>query len=181
MFESVEFSSLIDAELPEFEDIPALINSDPQKTVSSSDFEDKWLLIFSYPMDFTFVCPTEIKELIAKKSELDKLGVEVLLLSTDSTFTHLAWQKEIGQCPYIWAGDTSHELSTSLGILDESKGITYRATILVDPDKTIQSLQINNLAVGRNIDEIIRTVQAFQEAAKGKLLPCGWKPGDKTL
>ena len=138
-------------------------------------------MLFSYPLDFTFVCPTEIKKLIAKKDEFAKIGVQPILLSTDSAFTHLAWQNDIGECPYPWIADTTHEVSTELGILKDDLGATYRATVIIDPEGIVQSVQVNNLAVGRNIDELVRLVQAFQEAAKGKLLPCDWQPGDKTL
>ncbi|MDJ0626469.1 MAG: peroxiredoxin [Candidatus Caenarcaniphilales bacterium] len=174
-------STLVSQPAPELVDVPALVKNDPQAKISSDDFKGKWILLFSYPLDFTFVCPTEIKELIAKASEFEKLGVQPILISTDSTFSHLAWQKDIGECPYPWIGDTSLEVSESFGILKEDQGIDFRATILIDPEGIVQSVSVNNLPVGRNVDEIIRTVQAFQEAAKGKLLPCNWKPGEAPL
>ncbi len=175
------YSSLVGQRAPEFSEIPALVKNNPGAKISTADFKGKWLVIFSYPLDFTFVCPTEIKELMAKASEFEKMGVQPILLSTDSAFSHLAWQKEIGECPYPWIADTNHEVSEAFGILKEDQGITFRATIIVDPEGTVQSVHINNLPVGRNVDEIVRTVAAFQEAAKGKLVPCNWKPGEKTL
>jgi len=181
MFSEVEITTLVNQEAPEFEDAPALVNNDPASKISLKDFKGKWVLLFSYPLDFTFVCPTEIKHLIAKKDEFDKMGVQPILISTDSAFSHLAWQEQIGECPYPWIADTNHEISSELGILKEDQGITFRATIIIDPEGIVQSLQVNNLPVGRNVEEIVRTVAAFQEAAKGKLLPCGWKPGDKPL
>ena len=174
-------STLVGQEAPELESVPALVKNDPQAKISTDDFKGKWILLFSYPLDFTFVCPTEIKELIAKAPEFEKIGVQPILLSTDSAFCHLAWQKEIGECPYPWIADTNLEVSESFGILKEDMGIAYRATILIDPEGVVQTASVNNLAVGRNVDEILRTTQAFQEAAKGKLLPCNWKPGDAAL
>jgi peroxiredoxin (alkyl hydroperoxide reductase subunit C) len=174
-------STLVNQQAPELEEIPALVNSNPSAKISFSDFKGKWILLFSYPLDFTFVCPTEIKELIAKAEEFKKINVQPILISTDSAFCHLAWQKEIGECPYPWIADTSLEVSESFGILKDDQGITFRATILIDPQGIVQFTHVNNLPVGRNVDEILRTVYAFQEAAKGKLLPCGWKPGDKAL
>lgn len=181
MFDVEDFNTPVGQEVPELEDISALVNNNPNATISLGDYKDKWIVLFSYPLDFTFVCPTEIKELIAKKPEFDKMNVQPILLSTDSAYSHLAWQKEIGECPYPWIADTNHDVSSTLGILHPEKGITFRSTIIIDPKGIIQSVQVNNFAVGRNIDELIRTVAAFQEAAKGKLLPCNWKPGDKPL
>lgn len=181
MFETVEYTTLVGQEAPELENVPALVNNDPKSKISLSDYKGKWVVLFSYPLDFTFVCPTEIKEFIAKKSEFDKLNTQPILLSTDSAFCHLAWQNEIGECPYPWIADTTHEVSTELGILKDDLGVTYRATIIIDPEGVVQSVSINNLAVGRNVDEILRTLQAFQAAAEGKLLPCNWQPGQPTL
>lgn len=174
-------SNLVNQTAPEFNDVPALVKNDPSAKISSKDFKGKWILLFSYPLDFTFVCPTEIKQLIAKADEFAKINVQPILVSTDSAFCHLAWQKEIGECPYPWIADTNLQFSDAFGILKEDQGITFRATILIDPNGIVQFSHINNLPVGRNIEEVLRTVQAFQEAAKGKLLPCNWKPGDKPL
>ena len=174
-------SNLVNQTAPEFSDVPALVKNDPSAKISSKDFKGKWILLFSYPLDFTFVCPTEIKEFIAKADEFEKAGIQPILISTDSAFCHLAWQKEIGECPYPWIADTNHEVSSAYGILKDEQGITFRATILIDPKGIVQSVQVNNLPVGRNVDEILRTALAFQEAAKGKLVPCNWKPGDKAL
>jgi len=176
-------TTLVNQEAPEFEKVSALVKNDPSAKISLKDYtsKGKWVVLFSYPLDFTFVCPTEIKELIAKAAEFEKIGVQPILISTDSAFSHLAWQKEIGECPYPWIADTNHEVSQAFGILKEDQGITFRATVIIDPKGIVQSVLVNNLPVGRNIDELLRTVQAFQEAAKGKLVPCNWKPGEKTL
>ena len=183
MFDSIEefYGTLVGRQAPDFEATPALVNNDPTAKISLADFKGKWIVLFTYPLDFTFVCPTEIKQFIAKKDEFEKMGVQALLMSTDSAFTHLAWQKEIGECPYPWIADTTHELSTAYGIHKDDLGVTYRASIVIDPEGIVQSVTVNNLPVGRNVDELVRTVAAFQEAAKGKLLPCNWQPGDKPL
>ena len=176
-------TTLVNQEAPEFEEVSALVKNDTQAKISLQDYlkKGKWVILFSYPLDFTFVCPTEIKEFIAKADEFEKAGIQPILISTDSAFCHLAWQKEIGECPYPWIADTNHEVSSAYGILKDEQGITFRATILIDPKGIVQSVQVNNLPVGRNVDEILRTALAFQEAAKGKFVPCNWKPGDKTL
>jgi len=179
--EELEHSTLVNKKISDLSDIPALVGSNPQAKVSFSDFKGKWIVIFSYPLDFTFVCPTEIKQFIAQKALFDKIGVQGILLSTDSAFCHLAWQKEIGECPFPWIADTNLEVSRSLGILKEDQGIAFRASIIIDPEMVVQSVQVNNLAVGRDIEELAVRIQAFQEAAKGKLIPCGWKPGKPTL
>lgn len=181
MFETIEYTTLVGNPLPELDPVSALVDNNPKGSVNFEDLKGKWVVLFSYPLDFTFVCPTEIKELIAQKDAFAKLNVQPLLLSTDSAFTHLAWQKEIGECPYPWIADTSHVVSTELGILKEDLGATFRSTIIIDPEGIVQSVQINNLAVGRNVAEILRTVEAFQLAAEGKLLPCNWQPGQPTL
>ncbi len=172
---------LVNCQAPLFNNVPALVKDDPNAKISSKDFEGKWLLLFSYPLDFTFVCPTEIKQLMGKSDDFAKMNVQPILISTDSTYSHMAWQKEIGQCPFPWIGDTNLEVCRSFGILKEDQGIAFRAVVIIDPQGTVQSVLINNLPVGRNIEEICRTVAAFQEAAKGKLLPCNWQPGDKPL
>lgn len=179
--EELERSTLVSKKVADLKDIPALVNGDPQAKISFSDFKGKWIVLFSYPLDFTFVCPTEIKQFVAQKPLFDKIGVQGILMSTDSTFCHLAWQKEIGECPFPWIADTSLEVSRSFGILKEDQGIAFRGSIIIDPELTIQSVQVNNLTVGRDVEELAVRVQAFQEAARGNLIPCGWKPGDKTL
>jgi alkyl hydroperoxide reductase subunit AhpC len=147
--------------------------------VKSSDYKGKWVVVFFYPLDFTFVCPTEIQAFGQSYAEFKQLNAEVFAVSTDSVYSHKAWaQGSLGQQPFIMLEDTNHELSKLFGVLMEGKGIALRGTFIISPEGVLVSATINHLAVGRSVDETLRVLQAFQ---KGELMPCGWKPGMKTL
>lgn len=148
------------------------------KHVSSLDFQGKWQLLFFYPMDFTFVCPTELLELNKRHKEFEKLNCQVIGVSTDSVYSHQAWSKEIGEFNFPLLADMTKEIAMSFGVLIEEKGIALRGAFLIDPDGVLQSATINNLPVGRNIDELLRVLKAFQT---GELCPVGWSEGGKTL
>ncbi|MBP9865435.1 MAG: peroxiredoxin [Candidatus Omnitrophica bacterium] len=149
------------------------------KNVKLSDYKGKWVVLFFYPLDFTFVCPTEIQGFNAKYDEFQKLGAEVLTASTDSVFSHKAWQEHgLGKLKFPMVADTNHLWSKTFGILIEEKGISLRGTFIINPDGVLKSAVVNDTAVGRNVDETFRTLQAFQT---GDLIPCGWTPGAKTL
>lgn len=159
--------------------VPAYVDGKPNLDgISLDDYAGKWRLLFFYPLDFTFVCPTEIKELIAKADAFKKLGVEVILASTDSPFSHQAWAKDLGECPYPWISDLNHRVSRMFGILIEEKGISLRGSFLIDPDNVLQAAVVHNLEVGRSADELLRVCEAFQS---GELCPASWKPGDAHL
>jgi alkyl hydroperoxide reductase subunit AhpC len=149
------------------------------KEVKLSDYKGKWVVLFFYPLDFTFVCPTEIQGFNHEYETFKKLGAEVLTASTDSVFSHKAWtEKGLGKVKFPMVGDTNHEWSKAFGVLMEEKGIALRGTFIIDPNGICRSAQINDLSVGRNVDEVLRTLQAFET---GELTQCGWKPGEKTL
>lgn len=148
------------------------------KHVSSLDYQGKWQLLFFYPMDFTFVCPTELLELNKRHKEFEKLNCQVIGVSTDSVYSHQAWSKEIGEFNFPLLADMTKEIAMSFGVLIEEKGIALRGAFLIDPDGILQSATINNLPVGRNIDELLRVLKAFQT---GELCPVGWSEGGKTL
>jgi alkyl hydroperoxide reductase subunit AhpC len=149
------------------------------KNVSLRDYRGKWVVLFFYPLDFTFVCPTEIQGFNDKKAEFDKLNAQVLGASVDSVHSHKAWSEgSLGKMNYPLVSDLSHRISRDYGILLEDKGISLRGVFLIDPDGNLRSYLVNDLSVGRNVDEIIRLLQAFQS---GELCPVGWKPGEKTL
>lgn len=157
----------------------ALIPDGSFKDVRISDHRGRWVVLFFYPLDFTFVCPTEIRGFNAKYDEFRKLGAEVLTASTDSVFSHKAWVEHgLGKVRFPMLGDTNHEVSRAFGVLVAEKGVALRGTFIIDPEGVVQSAVVNNLAVGRNVDETLRTLQAFQT---GELTPCEWKPGQKTL
>lgn len=157
----------------------ALAGDGSFKTVKLSDYKGKWVVLFFYPLDFTFVCPTEIQAFNTKYEEFKKLGAEVLTASTDSVYSHKAWQDQgLGKLKFPMIGDTNHTWSRTFGVLVEEKGIALRGTFIIDQHGVLRSAIVNDLSVGRSVDETLRTVQAFQT---GELVQCGWKPGEKTL
>jgi peroxiredoxin 2/4 len=145
----------------------------------STDFEGKWLVLFFYPLDFTFVCPTEIRGYNDKLDEFKKLNAEVVAASTDSVYSHKAWTAgELGKVGFPILGDTNHEIARKYGVLMENAGIALRGTFIVDPSGVLKYSVVHDLGVGRSVDETVRVLQALQT---GELCPVGWKPGQKTL
>ena len=149
------------------------------KEIKLSDYKGKWVVLFFYPLDFTFVCPTEIKAFNEKYDEFTKMKAEVITCSTDSKFSHKAWQESgLGKLKFPHLEDNSHQISRAYGVLIEDKGFALRGTFVIDPDGNLKHATINDTAVGRNVEETIRTLAAFET---GKLTGCGWTPGQKTL
>lgn len=151
------------------------------QTITNSSHADLWKVVFFWPLDFTFVCPTEIVEFGDKNSEFVKRKCQVLGCSTDSEYSHLAWRNDhpgLKHLPFPMLADIKRELSTNLGVLHKEAGICLRATFIVDPGGIIRWASANDLPVGRNVDEVIRVLDALQTE---KLTPCGWTPGQKTL
>ncbi|MFA5793196.1 MAG: peroxiredoxin [Candidatus Gracilibacteria bacterium] len=151
---------------------------DAVKTVSLKDFKGKWLVIFFYPLDFTFVCPTEITAFNDAYEKFQALNTEVLSVSVDSVYSHKAWQKDLGVMKFGMLSDITKEISKKYGVLIEEKGIALRGAFVIDPDGIIKMSVIHDLSIGRNVDEIVRVVEACQT---GELCPMGWKHGDTTL
>jgi len=153
-------------------------------TVSLDEIKKKgqWTILYFYPLDFTFVCPTEIKKFDQLLPEFKKLNAELIAVSTDSKFSHLAWQdKELGKLSHIHASDNNHEVSDAYGVLDKDKGLSWRGTFIISPEGILKHSSINHGEGGRNVDEVLRTLQVFQAEAKGELVPCGWQSGDEFL
>ncbi len=148
------------------------------KEVSLKEYRGKWVVLFFYPLDFTFVCPTEIQGFNTKFNEFKKLNTVVLGASVDSVYSHLDWLKDLGPLSFPLVSDLTKSISRDYGILMEDKGISFRGAFIIDPEGVLRSYVVNDLAVGRNVDEILRTLQAFQT---GELCPVGWTPGQKTL
>jgi peroxiredoxin (alkyl hydroperoxide reductase subunit C) len=132
-------------------------------------------------MDFTFICPTEIAEFGKREGDFADRDAQVLGASTDSHFVHLAWRhdhKDLRSLPFPMLADTKRELSTALGILHKQDGVALRATFIVDPQNVIRWASVNDLSVGRNVDEVLRVLDALQT---DELCPCNWKQGEPTL
>ncbi|HEX2733501.1 MAG TPA: peroxiredoxin [Polyangiaceae bacterium] len=150
------------------------------KEVASTDYAGKWLVLYTYPKDFTFVCPTEIAEFDHKLDAFKQRGAVVLGGSTDNEYSHLAWRKDNDQLrelrhPMLFV---SPAMATAWGILHPTAGVALRATLIVDPDRIVRFATVNDLDVGRNVDEVLRVLDGLQT---GELVACGWKRGDKTL
>ncbi len=154
--------------------------------VTDADIAGKWAVFFFYPADWTFVCPTELEDLEDKYPQLQAMGVEVFSVSTDTHFSHKAWHDSspaIGKITYHMLGDQNHDLSNNFGILREGIGLADRGTFVVDPDGTIQLVEINPEGVGRNAAELVRKIKAAQygRAHPGEVCPAKWEEGEDTL
>ncbi len=143
--------------------------------------QNKWMVMFWWPKDFTFVCPTEIAEFNKKYSDFTDRDTVLIGASTDSEFVHLAWRKDhkdLKDLQFPMLADTSKSLAEALGILSAEEKIAYRVTYIIDPEGIIRWVCVNDLAVGRNVQEVIRVLDALQT---GELTSCDWKPGQETL
>jgi alkyl hydroperoxide reductase subunit AhpC len=149
------------------------------KEVSLRDYRGKWVVLFFYPLDFTFVCPTEIKGFNEAIGQFQNMNCQLIGASVDSVYSHQAWcQSSLGELNFPLISDISHRVSRDYGVLIEEKGISLRGAFVIDPDGNLRSYMVNDLQVGRSVDEVLRLVQAFQS---GELCPVGWKPGQATL
>ncbi|MCG3162174.1 MAG: Alkyl hydroperoxide reductase C [Acidobacteria bacterium] len=149
--------------------------------ISDTTHRGKWQVVFFWPMDFTFICPTEIAEFGKRNRDFTDRDAQVLGVSTDTHFVHLAWRNnhpDLKNLPYPMLADTKRELSSALGILHKEEGVALRATFIVDPDGIIRWVNVNDLSVGRNVDETLRVLDALQT---DELCPCNWEKGEKTL
>jgi peroxiredoxin (alkyl hydroperoxide reductase subunit C) len=149
--------------------------------LSQDSFPDKWTVLFFWPMDFTFVCPTEIAAFGARHQDFADRDAQVLGVSTDTHYVHLAWRREhpdLRALPFPMLADTKRELSSALGVLHKQDGVPLRATFVVDPHGIIRHVSVNDLSVGRNVDEVMRILDALQT---DELCPCNWQKGEPTL
>lgn len=156
-------------------------------TIDGKKITGKYLVLFFYPLDFTFVCPTEILAFNEKLSEFEKVGAKVVGVSVDSHYTHLAWKNTprnkggLGQIDFPLLADLGRKCSQAYEVLLEG-GVAARGVFIIDEAGILQSMTINNLGVGRNVDEIIRVIEGFQFVAKhGEVCPANWTPGDDTM
>jgi len=173
----------IGEKFPQFS-VPAVVSREKGKeftTISNKDIQGKWAVVFFWPMDFTFVCPTEIAEFNRELREFKDRDAVVLGASTDSQYVHLAWRnnhEDLKDLGYPMLADNKKTLSEALGILHPEEKVPLRATYIVDPDGIVRWVSVNDLKVGRNIREVVRTLDALQT---DELCPCNWEAGEPTL
>ncbi len=152
---------------------------DPRR-LALQDLRGKWVVLFFYPRDFTFICPTEIRAFAELQPEFEQEGAVVVGASTDSFYSHKAWfegDPRLSDVGYPVLADTNHDLSRSYGVLCDD-GSALRATFIVDPQGLVRHIDVTELSVGRNVEETLRVLQALQT---GELCPAGWRPGQPTL
>jgi peroxiredoxin (alkyl hydroperoxide reductase subunit C) len=170
-------------QLPPFR-LEATVSLEPGREfqeITHQSHPGRWRVLFAWPMDFTFVCPTEIASFGRHHLEFDRRNAQLLGMSTDTHYVHLAWRREhphLRELPFPMLADTKRELASLLGILHKQDGVCLRATFIVDPDGVIRWVSVNDLSVGRNVEEVLRTLDALQS---GELTPCDWHPGEATL
>lgn len=171
---------------PEFRGT-AVVNGE-FKDISLADYRGKYVVFFFYPLDFTFVCPTEIIAFSDRAEEFRSINCEVVACSVDSHFSHLAWvntprkQGGLGNMKIPLLSDITKEISKSYNVLKEDEGIAFRGLFVIDDKGNLRQMTVNDLPVGRSVDETLRLVQAFQFTDKhGEVCPAGWKPGSDTM
>ncbi|XP_021892458.1 2-Cys peroxiredoxin BAS1, chloroplastic [Carica papaya] len=173
---------------PDFE-AEAVFDQEFIKVKLSEYIGKKYVILFFYPLDFTFVCPTEITAFSDRYAEFEKLNTEVLGVSIDSVFSHLAWVQTdrksggLGDLNYPLISDVTKSIAKSYGVLIPDQGIALRGLFIIDKEGIIQHSTINNLAIGRSVDETLRTLQALQYVQENpdEVCPAGWKPGEKSM
>ncbi|XP_029172798.1 peroxiredoxin 1 [Nylanderia fulva] len=158
------------------------------KEINLSDYKGKYVVLFFYPLDFTFVCPTEIIAFSDRVKEFSDINCAVIAASTDSQFSHLAWvntprkQGGLGEMNIPLLADKSSKIARDYGVLDEDSGIPFRGLFIIDSKQILRQITVNDLPVGRSVDETLRLVQAFQYTdTHGEVCPAGWKPGKKAM
>lgn len=165
-------------------DLKGVISGDPKHAftrITDESFPGKWKVVFFWPKDFTFVCPTEIAAFGKLEDEFSDRDAQLLGVSTDNEYVHLAWRQsheDLQGLPYPMLSDLRRDLSQALGILDKDEGVALRATYIVDPHGIIRFVSVNDLDVGRNPDEVLRVLDALQT---DELCPCNWQKGEPTL
>lgn len=178
-------STMVRQQMPEFEMDAYNAGTGHYTSVKSSDYKGKWAVICFYPADFTFVCPTEIAAMNAKYDEFQALGVEILAVSVDTKFSHKRFVETepiLKGLKLMMGADGNQEVSRAFGVLIEEEGVALRGRFLFNPDGICVAQEVQADSVGRNVNEFLRQVQAWQHATKtGEVCPAGWRPGKKTL
>ncbi|KAI3688040.1 hypothetical protein L1987_81746 [Smallanthus sonchifolius] len=179
---------LVGNQAPDFE-AEAVFDQEFINVKLSEYIGKKYVILFFYPLDFTFVCPTEITAFSDRYAEFEKINTEILGISVDSVFSHLAWVQTdrksggLGDLNYPLISDVTKSISKAFNVLIEDQGIALRGLFIIDKEGVIQHSTINNLAIGRSVDETLRTLQALQYVQENpdEVCPAGWKPGEKSM
>lgn len=174
----------INEKAPQF--VTKAFHNNEFKTISLEDYKGKWVVLFFYPADFTFVCPTELKELARIHPQVKELGGEIISVSTDTVYVHKAWHKSsetISKIKFPMVADPARRITKSYGTLVEKEGTSVRATFLISPQGTIKTAEFHDNDIGRNSNEILRKLQAAKYTLEnpGQLCPMNWEPGSKTI
>ncbi|VAX22601.1 Alkyl hydroperoxide reductase subunit C-like protein [hydrothermal vent metagenome] len=172
---------------PDFKATAVMPNKTFKENLSLADYKGKWVVLFFYPLDFTFVCPTEITAFSDRVGDFKELGAEVLGCSVDSHFTHLAWVETprakggLGEIAYPLIADLTKKIGEDYGVMLPN-GITLRGLFIIDPEGNLRYQVVHDLGIGRNVDETLRVLAAIQSVDKtGEVCPADWKPGADTM
>nr|4K1F_A Chain A, Tryparedoxin peroxidase [Leishmania major]4K1F_B Chain B, Tryparedoxin peroxidase [Leishmania major]4K1F_C Chain C, Tryparedoxin peroxidase [Leishmania major]4K1F_D Chain D, Tryparedoxin peroxidase [Leishmania major]4K1F_E Chain E, Tryparedoxin peroxidase [Leishmania major] len=177
----------INSPAPSFEEV-ALMPNGSFKKISLSSYKGKWVVLFFYPLDFTFVCPTEVIAFSDSVSRFNELNCEVLACSIDSEYAHLQWTLQdrkkggLGTMAIPILADKTKNIARSYGVLEESQGVAYRGLFIIDPHGMLRQITVNDMPVGRSVEEVLRLLEAFQFVEKhGEVCPANWKKGDPGM
>jgi len=181
-------SAFVCQKAPNFTAAAVMPDGSIKENFSLSDYNGKYVVVFFYPLDFTFVCPSEILAHNSRVEEFKSRGVQVIGVSIDSQFTHSAWRNTaldkggIGQIAFPLVADVKHEITKAFGVEHPQAGVALRGSFLIDKSGVIQHMVINNLPLGRNVDEMLRMVDALQFSEEhGEVCPAGWNKGDEGM
>ena len=156
------------------------------KEILLSRYIGKWVILFFYPADFSFICPTELRELANNYEKFQEMNIEILSISTDTEFVHRAWHESseiIKKIKFPMIADPSGKICRDYGTYIEEEGLSVRATFIIDPDGVLKAFEVHDNSIGRSASELLRKIQAaqFVREHNGEVCPASWKPGDKTL
>lgn len=181
-------SVLVGKQAPDFTATAVMADGSINGKFSLSDYKGKYIVLFFYPLDFTFVCPTELIAFSKRIAEFDERGVQIIGCSIDSQFTHIAWRNTpineggIGEVKYPLVADVKHEICRAYDVEFDAAGVAFRGSFLIDQKGTVRHQVVNDLPLGRNIDEMLRMVDALQFHEKhGEVCPAGWTQGDQGM
>ncbi len=181
-------SVLVGKQAPEFTAAAVMADGSINENFSLSDYKGKYVVLFFYPLDFTFVCPSELIAFDHRIKEFESRGVQVIGCSIDSQFTHAAWRNTpvneggIGEVAYPLVGDVKHEICKAYDVEFDEAGVAFRGSFLIDKDGAVMHQVVNHLPLGRNVDEMLRMIDALQfHEEHGEVCPAGWNKGDKGM